>query len=195
MHQSGSVLNPGSIGTSYGNSTEIHNSDSTNKEIAKPYSKIEAKVNKDFAQTKLDLEKNTKSKNLGKYDIWDPEEISELPRKTKDERIRPEFEQKFKQKVGTEDVYLGLNENTPSSIDCKEITISVYLPSTVLSEINLEVTSTVLCVQTQKYYFHHYFPYKVGDKAGKAQWVSDKCVLNITVIRITLFKVPIVRED
>lgn len=174
MGTTGSVLNPGNIGGRPKSKEDPNNPDSEGKEVAKPFAKVEAKVNREFIDATVKVE-------LGKYEIWDPEEISELPRKLKDERIRPDFEQKFKQKVGTEDVYLGLNENTPSSMDCREIIVTIELPSTEFSDINLEVTSTVLCVQTQRYYLHHYFPYSVLERQGKAQWVKDKCRLVITV--------------
>ncbi len=68
----------------------------------------------------------------------------------------------FKQKVGTEDVFLGMSDMDPSSTKCQELlfkvlcfflkvnlfwTLKIKLPGTKFPEIALDVTKTILLVQ------------------------------------------------
>jgi hypothetical protein len=47
--------------------------------------------------------------------------VKDLPVSLGDPRPQPNFESLYRQKVGTEDVYLGLSNVDPSSNHCQEI--------------------------------------------------------------------------
>jgi hypothetical protein len=54
----------------------------------------------------------------------------------------------MRQRVGTEDVYLGISGKTPGTGDCEEMTVKVQLPRTALKDIKLDVTERRLRVDT-----------------------------------------------
>jgi hypothetical protein len=74
----------------------------------------------------------------------------------------------MKQRVGTEDVYLGMSGMDPSSTKCQEMLLKVYLPNTKFKEVSLDVTKTAMVVQSPQFYLHHQFAWPVRDKDGKA---------------------------
>ena len=73
-------------------------------------------------------------------DIWDTEFLPEgAPAECiEDHRQQPEYDVKFKQNVGTEDVFLGMSGKTEASND--EIVVTINLPETKGSDIDLNVT-------------------------------------------------------
>lgn len=160
----GGVFNPGQIGGG------------EKKEIAKPHTKIQTTVNN----------RDPKGGAKQTSDIWAPDEIKDIVVDKNETRIRPEFDIMFRQKVGTEDVYLGMSGVDPSSTKCQELLMKISLPGAKYKDVTLDVTEQVVCVQTAKYYLYHVLPYKVNEKEGKAQWISDKNILQLTL--------PIVRE-
>ena len=66
--------------------------------------------------------------------------MSDLPVQKNDPRERPEIDTLLKQRVGTEDVYLGMSGMDPTSSKCQELLIKVYLPKTQFKEVQLDVT-------------------------------------------------------
>lgn len=54
----------------------------------------------------------------------------------------------MRQRVGAEDVYLGLSGKTPSTFDCDEMVIKVQLPGTVLKDIDLDLKEQRLTLST-----------------------------------------------
>ncbi len=126
QYQKGSVLNPS---TATGGQNE--------KDIAKPFQKIEVKTN-----TRGQIEKEKEQPTNQKNQIWDEEEIQNIPYLKQDQRQRPHFEVQIKvikcnlkQTVGTEDIFLGINGNNPTSNCCQEVSIKVFLNDTKYSEI------------------------------------------------------------
>jgi len=166
---SGSVLNPGNIGGS-----------KEKKEVAKPYTKIQTTINE---RNTTGGTKPTKAAT----DIWSVDEVKDIVVDKKENRLEPEYEILFRQKVGAEDVYLGMSDMDPSSTKCQELLMKVKLPKTVFKDVSLDVTEQAVCVQTSKYFLYHYLPYPVNEKEGKAQWLSDKNILQIIL--------PIIKED
>ena len=87
-------------------------------------------------------------KKAGSRDIWSPEEVGTaadvvaLP----DSRKRPEFDFAYKQRVGSEDVFLGLSGATPSSIHCDTLVFRVQLPGERLADIDVDLTETRVTV-------------------------------------------------
>jgi len=81
--------------------------------VAKPFAKIEAKVGKKYEpaaavkQPEVVQESKKPAVAAKKNEIWSQEEITDLPVSRNDTRKTPEFEVRYRQKVGTEDVFLG----------------------------------------------------------------------------------------
>jgi len=168
--QKGSVLNPGTI------------AGKDKKEVAKPYAKIQTTVN----------ERNTSGgakppATKAPTDIWSADEVKDVIIDKRENRLTPEFDIMFRQKVGAQDVYLGMSDIDPSSNKCQELLMKIKLPNTTFKDVALDVTEQAVCVQSSKYFLYHILPYPVNEKEGKAQWLSDKNILQITL--------PIIRED
>lgn len=56
------------------------------------------------------------------------------------------------------------------------------MPSTKLPEIQLEVLENQIICHSPKFYLNTFLPYRVNEKEGKAKWISDKFVLEISVL-------------
>eukprot|EP01137_Pigoraptor_chileana_P030541 Opistho-2@17171 len=125
--------------------------------------------------------KKSKSK-----DIWDSEEVTDAPDDSMDPRPQPSYDIKYKQKVTTEDMFLGLGGRDNSSTSCDEMTVRVSLPDTKYADVTLDVTDTFLDCRTPKNKLGLYLPHTVNSKNGSAKWESDTCTLVVTL--------PIVRE-
>ena len=84
----------------------------------------------------------------GPRDIWLPEEVGTAADvvAAPDSRKRPEFDFAYKQKVGSEDVFLGLSGTTPSSIHCDTLVFRVQLPGERLADIDLDLTESRVTV-------------------------------------------------
>ncbi|XP_071613622.1 dynein axonemal assembly factor 6 isoform X3 [Heliangelus exortis] len=68
-------------------------------------------------------------------DIWDPRE-------------EPEYQILFKQHLGTEDIFFGMNRKDPSTACCEDMVIKIKLPETKYSDITLDIQDTVLDLRT-----------------------------------------------
>lgn len=80
------------------------------------------------------------------------------------------------------------------------------MPGTKLAEIQLDVLENQIICHSPKYYLNTFLPYKVNEKEGKAQWISDKSILQISVSKsiwrftketyfVILEQLPILRES
>lgn len=103
-----------------------------------------------------------------------------------DTRPQPNFETLYRQRVGTEDVFLGLSGVDPSSNHCQEIFYKIELPDTNLKDIQIDLNDKQMVLQTKKYYLAQYFQYKTDYKKAKAEFVSDKGILKLSL--------PVIRE-
>lgn len=133
------------------------------KNLAKPHSKIEVK--KPSAQPT-------------------PVQPQEEP---DDGRPEPEYEIIYKQLVGAEDVFLGLGGLDPSSVSCQEILIKIKLPETKYKEVTLDVDSHWLRIKTPRYRLNLGLPHPVLEKEGKAQWLTEREELHVSL--------PLNKED
>ncbi|KAK3513790.1 hypothetical protein QTP70_028885 [Hemibagrus guttatus] len=90
--------------------------------------------------------KNTK-------DIWDMEEVTEGTHfdDLEDPRPQPEYEIIMKQSVGTEDLFLGMSRNNPSSMCCESMLVRVKLPKTQASDLVLDVKERFIDLRTPNY--------------------------------------------
>ena len=83
--------------------------------------------------------------------LWAPEEVLTVhvalaAPNPADARRRPEFDFGYKQRVGSEDVFLGLAGTTESSIHCDTLVMRVQLPGERLSDIDLDCTEDRIVV-------------------------------------------------
>jgi len=137
------------------------------------------------------VKKKEKEKTKTTGDIWEAEEVPEEDLTWDDEgdeRPEPEYTVAYKQKVGSEDAFLGINGRDPGSHCCEDLVIKIELPDVDdMSMISLDVTKNTLRVSTPKNRLAMYLPHQVNDKDGSAKWDSDKNQLQLTL--------PIVHTD
>jgi hypothetical protein len=62
-----------------------------------------------------------------------------LPVIKHDPRKQAVFESLYRQKVGTEDVFLGLGGTDPSSNCCQEIIYKIQLPGVTMKDIQIDL--------------------------------------------------------
>jgi hypothetical protein len=113
--------------------------------------------------------------------------VADLPIIKHDPRKLPNYRTMYKQRVGTEDVYLGLSGVDPSSNCCQEITYKIELPGATMKDIQIDLNDKQMVIQTKDFYLCEHLQYTTDAKKVKAKFISDKCVLEL--------ELPIVRND
>merc|ERR1712178_363393 len=94
----------------------------------------------------------------------------------------------YKQRVGSEDVFLGINGRDPGSHCCEDLVIKITLPGVdAIDMISLDVTKNTLRASTPKNRLAMYLPHEVKDKEGSAKWDTDTSELCLTL--------PIIHND
>merc|ERR1711907_579324 len=124
-------------------------------------------------------------------DIWETEEVPEEDLNWDDEgdsRPEPEYTVAYKQRVSSEDAYLGINGRDPGSHCCEDLVIKIKLEGVdAIDMISLDVTKNTLRVSTPTHRLAMYLPTEVKDKEGNAKWDSDTNELRLTL--------PIIHAD
>ncbi len=82
-------------------------------------------------------------------EIFTEEDIKEKNVLIEDKRPRPEYDLLYKQRVGTEDIYLGMSGKDVSSNSCDELVMKIKLPGTHIKEIALDVKEQSLHLQVR----------------------------------------------
>lgn len=99
-----------------------------------------------------------------------------------DGRPMPDFDIVFKQNVTPEDQFLGVDPIRHAGISCSDaIVLKVQLPSTKLSDIDLDVRPTFVRISAPKYKGRIALAERVDEKKGDAKWDADKGLLTITL--------------
>jgi len=97
-------------------------------------------------------------------------------------RLRPNFDILFKQKIGTEEVFLGVSGTTPLSSHCSSLLVKVELPGATLKDVELDVTDDGrFMVSTGSYLLNTFLPMKVLSKHGTAKFDSNEHILSVTL--------------
>jgi hypothetical protein len=164
---SGSVLTPGDAGGG-------------RKELAPPLVKVEAKVNRSGPSTNPPASKP-------KQAIWQEEDLSRREAELSDDRPVPEYDMQLRQRVGPEDIFLGLSDMDPSSRHCQDLLIRIKLPGTKYKDIGLDVEKRVLKLQAPRFKLNLPLPYPVLDQQGSAKWLTPTETLEVAL--------PIDKED
>ena len=97
-----------------------------------------------------------------------------------DKRPAPRYEFFFKQLVGSEDVFLGLNDKSPSVGDCSHLVIKIHFPGATMRDLDLDVTKNRIRASSAKFKLFTYFPVPVDGDKGEAKFDSKKEVLTVT---------------
>ena len=130
----------------------------------------------------------TRGKVKDPKEIWDVDELPDHGQLEEEEfddgRAIPDIEYIYKQAIGVEDAYLGMDPTgpNPSSTSCETLVCNVSLPGTTsMAEIQLDVTQKSISVLTPQYKLRTYLPHEVRDKDGRAEWLKDMNVLRVTL--------------
>ncbi|KAL7751753.1 Protein pih1d3 [Sorochytrium milnesiophthora] len=133
----------------------------------------------------------SKSRSAGKVDdkdIWTEEELSQEDKYShdvNDARPAPEHSIQYRQKVGTEDIFLGMSGKTPSFQQADELVVRIELPGTEsVSDIMLTVKNSAVHLSTAKFLLHLPLPRDVDDTQSNAKWDPQKQELCLS-LRIT----------
>eukprot|EP00117_Sycon_ciliatum_P043479 scpid29550/ scgid31471/ Uncharacterized protein CXorf41; Sarcoma antigen NY-SAR-97 len=115
--------------------------------------------------------------------IWSDHEILPLERTVleDDPRPTPDYQVIYKQSIGSEDVFLGLNNRTPSTASCEDMVVIIDVPHTKRSDMQLDVSDTFLDFETPRLKLGLPLPHPVDSKNGKAKWDPRKSQLSITL--------------
>jgi hypothetical protein len=132
-----------------------------------------------------------KKKNEDRAIIWDEEEIDNLEYfDIPDGRTVAQYDIIYKQKVGAEEVFFGMEGKTPSIESCEDLLVKVFLPNEDFSSIILDVASRLLTLKSKKLFVNFdlifFFskltlplPRPVKDKKSSAEW--DPCTFTLSV--------------
>ncbi|KAM8953683.1 dynein axonemal assembly factor 6 [Pelodytes ibericus] len=117
-------------------------------------------------------------------EIWDDVEVTEASfglHDVYDPREQPEYEIIFKQRVSSEDLFLGLTRKDPSTACCEDMLVRIKLPGTKASDVSLQVKKKFIDLRTPKYKLGLHLPHAVDAENGKARFVSDTEALEVTL--------------
>ncbi|KAG9478071.1 hypothetical protein GDO78_013199 [Eleutherodactylus coqui] len=132
--------------------------------------------------TPLQKDKNSK-------EIWD---VLEVPDGSEfddslDPREQPDYEMFFKQRVGSEDLFLGMSRKDPSTACCEELAVKIHLPNTKTSDVSLDIRRKFLDLRTPKYKLGLHLPHPVNEKTAKAKFKVDTETLEVTLTMVRDF--------
>ena len=98
-------------------------------------------------EKQLQLENDIKSGKVKVKDpnaIWDEEEVDQTdPDFIDDGREVPEYNIMYKQHVGSEDVYLGMGNTTPSTISAGYLVVHIDFPGQQMKNLDLKISQLV----------------------------------------------------
>jgi len=121
--------------------------------------------------------------------IWNEEEVETLHqasfKQDTDGRRRPDYDIVYKQSVGAETVYLGLDDVDPSSSSCQQLVLKINLPGNKMSDLDLDVQKQSLVLSSPDYLLATYLPLPVDHSRGKAQWDAKSEMLLVSLPILT----------
>ncbi|XP_078494861.1 dynein axonemal assembly factor 6 [Ciona intestinalis] len=145
-------LTPASIGP---------NSKKSSKKIETPYAKVDSDPN----------------------NIWNENEVKEsnVFAGEADPRPQPKYEISYKQKVTSEDMFLGMSGKNPSTACCEDMIVRIELPGCNMKDVELDVKQTTLDCRSNKFRLLLALPHPVDSKKGSAKWDGNKHTLQVTL--------------
>ena len=130
------------------------------------------------------VEERKKQEEEDKTRIWKAEEApieDALLCNQGDDREIPRYEFSYKQSVGTQDTFLGMNDVTPASSDCTHLVVKVHFPGCTMKELDLDVTKNRIRAESKSFKLFTYLPVSVDHDKGNAKFDKDRCVLTVTL--------------
>jgi len=91
------------------------------------------------------------------------------------------YDIKYKQKVTSGDLFLGINGKSPASSCCEDLLVSIKLPEVAFKDIDLQINKNDIIMTHSIYHLNLPLPHPVDPKQGKAEWDSSKEELKITL--------------
>lgn len=119
--------------------------------------------------------------------IWDLDEVpheSASRMHVPDARPEPRYEVLYKQRVSSDDVFLGISGATPSIADSPWLLVRIHLPGIMrVGEIQLDVRSGQVDLRCTRYRLLLDLPCAVVERDAKAKWYGDRHTLELTLPR------------
>ncbi|XP_078268188.1 dynein axonemal assembly factor 6 isoform X2 [Rhinoraja longicauda] len=115
--------------------------------------------------------------------IWSEDDVSEGSEYEDiwDTRQQPEYDVLFKQRVGTEDLFLGMSRKDGSTACCEDMMIRIKVPGCKPAGLTLDVKERFLGLRSSVYKLGLHLPYPVDCKNGKADFHADTQTLEVTL--------------
>merc|ERR1712173_103585 len=129
-------------------------------------------------------EKQERIKTRDPNAIWDLEEVPDEPVGGSNllNKITPEYDIIYRQKVGADDVFLGLSGKQDTIGDCEILVVRIKLPKCEKkSEMDLDMRSKFLTLTTEVYFLRVDFPKTVKQDKGSAKFNKSNKTLEISV--------------
>lgn len=132
------------------------------------------------------------AKEKDKAVIWEKEQVpiqdALLCTDVNDGRPIPRYEFSYKQSVGTEDTFLGMNDKTNASSDCSHLVVKVHFPGAQMKDLDLDVTKNRIKAESKDLKLFTYLPVNVYSDKGKAQFDAKRHVLCVTLPIVGFFE-------
>ncbi|XP_075040717.1 dynein axonemal assembly factor 6 [Mixophyes fleayi] len=122
-------------------------------------------------------------------EIWN---VFEVPKGSEfddffDPREQPEHEIIFKQHVGSENIFLGMSQKDPTTACCENMVVRIMLPNTKTSAVTIDIKKKFLDLRTPKFKLGLHLPHPVNEKTGKAKFMVDTAILEVTLAMVRDF--------
>ncbi|XP_043480129.1 dynein axonemal assembly factor 6 [Leptopilina heterotoma] len=116
-------------------------------------------------------------------DIWHAAETKKFQyfQQQRDPRVRPEYQIKYKQSLGTQDVFLGMGFKTPGTASCEWLSLTIKLPKENRDKVQLTVKSDLVDLRSPKYRLVLPTPHKVDPNVSSARWFRETYTLEISL--------------
>lgn len=125
---------------------------------------------------------NTENCQEDPKSIWCLSEVPEVPVSddaSYDPRQRPDYDIKFRQAVGSEDIFLGLGRKTPATASCETMVLTMDLKGEKKVDIDLHITKQHLDLRSPLYRLSLPLPHPINPDKSSAEWIDAKSVLTV----------------
>ncbi|KAI9202076.1 uncharacterized protein BJ171DRAFT_515625 [Polychytrium aggregatum] len=120
-------------------------------------------------------------------DIWTDDDVEDICYDdAADPRQCPEYTITYRQRVCSEDIFLGMMGKQNSIEDCNEMVMHVEMPLAVaLSDIQVDIKDNCVWVQCPQYKLRADLPVKVDEADSTARWdaVDKRLILTMPIVR------------
>lgn len=117
-------------------------------------------------------------------DIWDEDEVEEGAEfdTTDDPREQPEYDIVYKQKIATEDIYLGMSNKNGATSSCEDMIVKIKLPGVEkFNDIDLDLHEKFLDCRTTRFRLGLHLPHPVDPSKSSAEFKVEDETLSLTM--------------